>query len=259
MSSADLDTKEERMRRTNPVIPNEPLAIVAALPLALAACQNGGANEGQGMAAEEEEVQLKETAESETSGIEVTATVKAWPGEAFIKKEVTPVRISIDNDSEDKSVDVSYKRFRLVEDDGDVRAALPPFQIEGEAPEVRIGAEYEVIDYDWVGTEYDIYDVYDPIYGDDVVVSDVDWVYEPDYYVDHYTYWADSSLPTTEMLVLALPEGVVRPGGMLQGWMYFEEVDVTADEVTLKADLVDPNTNEKLGEIDLDLDETLLM
>ena len=185
--------------------------------------------------------------------------MKSWPGEAFIKKEVTPVRIAIDVNSGDESVDVSYRRFRLVQDDGIVRAALPPFEIQGEAPEVRVGAQYEVVDYDWVGTDYDVYDVYDPLYGDDVVVSDVDWVYEPDYYVDHYTYWSDTPLPTTEMLVLALPEGVVRPGGMLQGWMYFEEVDATAESVTLRVELADPATGKTLGEVDLELDETLLM
>lgn len=246
------------MKRTKIMKPRTLTLAAAIAPLALASCQNGGTPDSQAPAAGEE-VQLEETAEAATSGIEVKATVKSWPGEAFIKKEVTPVRISIDNGSADASVDVSYKRFRLVEDDGDQRAALPPFEIEGEAPEVRVGAEYEVIDYDWVGTEYDVYNVYDPIYGDDVVVSDVDWVYEPDYYVDHYTYWADTPLPSTEMLVLALPEGVVKPGGTLQGWMYFEEVDATAEAVTLKVDLVDPNTDEKLGEIELELDEILLM
>lgn len=243
--------------------PNPTITIMiggAALSLlALGACQQGGSGAYADSSAMEDEVTLRETGEAEVDDVHVTATVKAWPGDAFIKKEVTPVRITIDNDSEEHGVDISYKRFRLVEDDGDERAALPPFRIEGQAPEARVGAEYEVVDYDWVGTEYDVYDVYDPLYGEDVVVSDVDWVYEPDYYVDHYTYWADTTLPTTEMLVLALPEGVVKPGGKLVGWMYFEEVDATADKVEVRADIVSTKTGKKLGQATVQLDETLLM
>lgn len=224
--------------------------------LAAIACQQGGSN---GAEAAAEGVPLRETEQTEVKDVKVTATVKAWPGDAFVKKEVTPVRLTIENTSDERSVDVSYQRFRLVEDDGDTRAALPPFEIEGEAPEARVGAEYEVVDHDWVGVEYDVYDIYDPVYGDDVTVYAEEWVYEPDYYVDHYTYWADTPLPTTEMLVLALPEGAVGPNGKIVGWMYFEEVDPTADEVTLKADIVDAKTGETLGQIDIDLDETLLM
>lgn len=238
--------------------PIKTTAITTLGLLSVFACQQGGGSDSQS-GAMDEGVALRETKDAQLEGIEVTATVKAWPGDAFIKKEVTPVRLTIENGSDAHSVDVSYSRFRIIEDDADVRRALPPFEIEGEAPDARVGAKYEVIDYDWVGTEYDVYDVYDPLYGDDVVVSDSERIYEPDYYVDHYTYWADTSLPTTEMLVLALPEGVVKPSGKVVGWMYFEEVDATADEVLLKADIVDAVTGEKLGEIDMKLDDTLLM
>jgi len=238
--------------------PIKTTAITTLGLLSVFACQQGGGSDSQS-GAMDEGVALRETKDAHLEGIEVTATVKAWPGDAFIKKEVTPVRLTIENGSDAHSVDVSYSRFRIIEDDADVRRALPPFEIEGEAPDARVGAKYEVIDYDWVGTEYDVYDVYDPLYGDDVVVSDSERIYEPDYYVDHYTYWADTSLPTTEMLVLALPEGVVKPSGKVVGWMYFEEVDATADEVLLKADIVDAVTGEKLGEIDMKLDDTLLM
>ena len=74
--------------------------------------------------------------------------------------------------------------------------------------------------------------------------------YDPFYYDTYYDYWAEIDLPTQEMIGRALPEGVLEPGGYVQGWLYFEKVsDDASSRVVFRADLVDQASGRTFGEV----------
>jgi hypothetical protein len=188
---------------------------------------------------------LEEAARARVDGVSMVAQATEWPGSQPIETEVTPVRVRIENNS-GQPLQLRYRAFALVNLEGERYAALPPFRIRGAALEPVL-----VEDYDPIAEPGFIYDdyfelapIYDPIYDMDVYTDP--WVYDYSYYD---TYWARIPLPTTEMLRLALPEGVLSSGGQLEGWIYFERIPKNFSQVTFRADLINAKTGRIFGEI----------
>ena len=75
------------------------------------------------------------------------------------------------------------------------------------------------------------------------------FAHDPHYHAHYYSYWRTVDLPTTRMRELALPEGVVEPGGSVSGWMYFERVDPDDRSATFRMDLVDAESAREIGMI----------
>jgi hypothetical protein len=48
------------------------------------------------------------------------------------------------------------------------------------------------------------------------------------------------------MVAKALPEGVLRPGGRIEGFLYFDE-GFDSERATFQLDLVDAETSRQLG------------
>ena len=63
-------------------------------------------------------------------GVRVAAQAGAWPGAAAITREVTPLRIKIDNDS-DHPLRIRYSERALADRNGTHYSALPPFSLRG--------------------------------------------------------------------------------------------------------------------------------
>ncbi|QDG49522.1 hypothetical protein FIV42_01850 [Persicimonas caeni] len=77
------------------------------------------------------------------------------------------------------------------------------------------------------------------------------------YYSRYYPLYAEYQLPTGEMLVRALPEGVIDPGGRITGFVYFEDlesIEPTPDRVTFRYVLVDAEANRRFGVVEIPFD-----
>jgi hypothetical protein len=171
-------------------------------------------------------------------GVEMTAQADAWSGDAAVRHAVQPVRVTIHNNS-DKLIRLRYGDFELVTPEGECHAALPPFRVEGELLSPVIGAEYAVIAtprFTW--RRFHIAPYYRRLYPGIPVWSSARYFYDPFYYDYYHRRFMTAIRPTVEMLALALPEGVIEPGGSVSGYLYFEHVEPGVPAVTFRATLV---------------------
>jgi hypothetical protein len=172
----------------------------------------------------------------------------SWEGPYPIETMVTPMRVSIHNDSR-QPLHIRYGNFSLISPGGDTHSALPPFEIQGSIEEpviVRTSPQsfYAPL---FVSDHFYFAPYYDGIYPD--ITIERKFTYDPNYYTTYYTYWRDIDLPTPEMRQQAIPEGILQPGGHLEGQLYFEKVDVGVPRVVFRADLVNAQTGRQFGEI----------
>lgn len=181
------------------------------------------------------------------AGVRVVARPDVWPGLAPVQKEVTPVRVAIYNDG-DAPVRVQYREFMLTAPGGRVFAALPLLEIDAAVrepvavPPVPVRPAFEAFGFE-------VAPLYSPLYPDFPVGPDLH--YDPAYYEHYYDYWRRYDLPTATMIELAVPEGVLLPGGELEGFLYFEEVGTQVPRVTFRMDLVHARTGALLGTVDI--------
>src|SRR5690606_22533955 len=168
-------------------------------------------------------LQGDEDASARVAGVRVRVygdTTLALPDSAV--DDVTPVRLVVENHG-DEPVRLRYRELTLVEPSGHQRLALPPLVEGAELPagvRTAFGHTRFLVtpDYERVHTSLSTWPgpfAVDPYYG-------------PTY----YTRWAPP-LPTAEMVSRALPEGVLEPGGRVDGLVYFEGVSVFSQQVTL--------------------------
>jgi hypothetical protein len=61
--------------------------------------------------------------------------------------------------------------------------------------------------------------------------------------------WREIVLPTEEILERALPEGVIDPGGQVEGFLHFAKVDVEESRDRFRADLVNARDGDVFGTI----------
>lgn len=193
-------------------------------------------------------VGLEEAARTSVDGVSVLTQVDEWPGAQPISNEVTPIRIRIENNS-GEAIAVQYDEFTLVGPEGERYSALPPFQIEGSVEEPVMATTYSPIaEPAFVYDRFEVAPLYGDLYPGLTPFGDP-FYYDPVYYDNTFTYWQDVQMPTQEMLAQAMPEGVVRPGGWIEGWVYFENVPDDVQMVTLRADIVDAMSGNEIGEI----------
>lgn len=188
---------------------------------------------------------MEEAARSTIQGVTVLVQADGWPGPLHIEEEVTPLKIRIDNDS-GQPVRMRYNEFTLIGPNGASFAALPPSQIESElsvmtdAPGEPYGTGFYHRYFAVAPYHVTLYPNIDPYTGR--------FPADPYYHSAYYSYWADVDLPTPEMRQRAIPEGVIRSGGSLDGWIFFERVDDDLPKVVFRADLVNADTGRKFAE-----------
>jgi len=76
------------------------------------------------------------------------------------------------------------------------------------------------------------------------------WAYNPIYYDTYYPRWT-VKLPTADMLELAIPEGVIEPGGSLSGYLYFPQIDDDAKRLIFGAQLMEGRSGMRLGALEV--------
>jgi hypothetical protein len=184
-----------------------------------------------------------ETAE----GVRLEARVDAWrwtPSD--LDRQLTPLLVRIDNDS-GQPLRVRFEEFKLVTPGGMSYAALPPFNIKGEVTE-QVGS------YAYSAPGFYVAPHLRGYYSGFGVYGGYPFGHYPYYYTSYHPVYARYELPTRDMLIRALPEGVLEPGGSITGFIYFadlETINPTPNRVQLRYVLVNAETRERFGVIDV--------
>lgn len=216
--------------------------------------------------------------------VSITVTPNAWNGTPNdLYRKVTPVRVRIQNNSK-VPIRIVYDDFNLSSPNGQTFAALPPSRITGtealgdnQLPsKARVvdaayrqdrddrdqdGDRDEDRDYDRGGTRVIITPAFDhddfyyaPYWGYSYYGMGA-WPYgwAPDsvYFNTYYPYMSAIQLPTRSMLQKGIPEGVIAPGGYVQGFLYFSKVNPNAEEVDFTARLQNAKMGEQMGAINI--------
>lgn len=184
---------------------------------------------------------MDDAAQVRTMGARVVVQVDNWDGSDTILDDVTPVWVEVINDT-GRPLVVDYDNFSLVAPDGTHYAALAPIETQGSA---SVPAAYLTADAGY-GAPYGVYDPF-------MLGTDYGWGYYPgpalayDYdYPYYYGDWVRVPLPTPDMIAKALPEGILEPGGISAGFVYFERVDDDDKAVEFAYALVDAETGNTL-------------
>ncbi|MDN5872025.1 MAG: hypothetical protein L0H73_15065 [Nitrococcus sp.] len=228
-----------------------PKVVIAASFVVLAGCTTG-VNLEPAPAANEAAV-AQEAVVARVNGVQMTVQVDTWPGDPGVTEDVTPVQVSIENNS-GAPLRVAYSAFALISPSGIRYSAIPPYNIEGAVDQVELAGAYAPI-ADPLFTYSNFYaaPIYEPIYSGIGIYNDP-YYYDLGYYNAYYDYWGETALPTAAMLARALPEGVVMSGGSVTGFLYFEKVDPDeVDRVRFRADLRNPDSGKVFGEIRIPL------
>lgn len=182
---------------------------------------------------------------TKVAGIQVRANGEIWPGLKDVRDQVTPVHLNVYNSGK-TPIRIRYDQLWLVDQDGNRYAALPPFRIKGNV----VAGEYGVMEPGFAAVGFDVAPAYAGVYPDlSVTDYDFDEPTEEEYYAAYYPYWAtvEASLPTPVMLRMALPEGVVKPGGRVNGYVYFQHVPANAGRVDLDMRLVNASNKKYIA------------
>lgn len=211
-------------------------AVLAAAALALGACATTSLSPGPGA---QTVPGLENVAVSEVSGVSVRVEPDDWQGDPLVERTVQPVRVTIDNDGP-APIRVRYGDFALIAPDGHRYAALPPFDIEGQllSPVLADGyVPFYSPRFRYRG--FYVAPYFARIYpGIPVYAGPASYFYDPFYYDFYYPDMLSAIRPTMEMLSLALPEGMIEPGGSITGFLYFERVSRNDPSVTFREELV---------------------
>lgn len=181
-------------------------------------------------------------------GVTVTADVDSWDGDPAVRERVTPVVVTINNRS-DRPIRVQYSQFSLVSPRGRCFSVLPPYPMEGTVAEPLFVDAAPIAAPSFAFELFEVAPHFAALYPS-LEVYDGPFFADPGYYDTYHQAWRGLELPTPEMLSTMLPEGVLAPGGMVSGTLYFERVD-SVERVALVADLVSAGEGERFGMVAL--------
>jgi hypothetical protein len=146
-------------------------------------------------------------------GVRVEVRTQAWSADPVtLDTEITPLFVKITNESKHPLL-VRHRAAALVQG-GVAYAAIPPYDIEDT---VRENYTYPDYGYYWAG----------------------------------WSAYRNIELPTRDMVQLALPEGVLRPGETIEGFLYFEDLDDDIADVMFTLPLIDASSRSAFGNVDI--------
>jgi hypothetical protein len=174
-------------------------------------------------------------------GVHVEVTGEGWKGDPGIYDAVTPIKISIKNNS-GSPLHISYSNFSLVDANGNRYSVLPPYSLEEESYDRTEYSSFECSGF-YVAPYYSPYYPYLHRY-------EGPFFYDPFYFDYYYQCWPDTGteLPKKEMLDEAIPEGVLWGKMSISGFVYFEKIE-DSTKYFFRMDLVDAKEGSRFGEI----------
>ncbi len=218
---------------------------------------------------------LNEIAVPMMDGVRVKVHSDAWPGDAAVIKGISPVLLAIENAS-DTPILIRYQDFSLVTLEGKRFAAIPPFELSLGEPFALVRPYPSLENSTIIAENFRIAPSYATLYPE-LRVYHGDFPIDPKFHRNHFTYWSEAlnairqpdglvegapgrqdldeksevRLPSERMLQEVIPEGVLREGGLLVGFFYFEKVPQEVGVARLRVELVDARTARTFGEINL--------
>jgi hypothetical protein len=207
-----------------------------------------------------------------SEGVTIKVTPNAWDGRPHnLYKRVTPLKVRIENQSK-QPIRLVYQDFALETPHGERLAALPPSEIRDAEyiDQNRMPYGAHVVDAAWQGpAHHEVdrrgrprvifspgfawYGFYYAPYWNYGYIGIGPWPYPwiPDfgYFSTYYPYMRAIHLPTRSMLTKGIPEGVVAPGGYVEGFLYFTKVKPDMEQVEFVAKLQNARTGQQFGTI----------
>jgi hypothetical protein len=178
---------------------------------------------------------------AQSAGVAVQVGAKQWSGEPIdLPSIVTPLYVSVHNAS-DQPVRLRYRDLSLASG-GMQASAIPPFRIQ--RPE---GSAMALPETAFASDGFFLYSPYATFYPQAPIWAGGPWDFDPAFYDRLYGTW-QPSLPTKDMLRMALPEGVLQPGGSASGFLYFQTPQ-QAGAAQFTIEIVQAKTREPLGTI----------
>lgn len=207
--------------------------------------------------------------------VSITVVPDDWNGRPHnLYKRVTPLKARIENHGKEP-IRLVYRDFDVQTPQGNLLAALPPSQIRGTQyvgenqvpsdPPLKNTARQDPDrdrDHDQdvdggptviVTPGFDSDDFYYAPYWDYGYVGIGPWpnAWAPDwgYYNSYYPYMRRIHLPTRSMLRKGIPEGVIAPGGYVEGFLFFTKVNPDLKNVEFIAKLQNADTGKQFGTV----------
>jgi hypothetical protein len=209
---------------------------ILAVGIGLAACAT---RDLEPAIAETEIEGLDDAAGIVISDVQIIVQPDEWPEERVVPERVTPVLVELQNRGS-RPLRIEYRLFSLSDNRGKNLAALPPFNVYSTPTEPRVTREGNRFELVYESERFEVAPYYAEIYRG-VRAYDRPFVADQRYYAANYPHWqrTGGELPTRAMQLLALPEGVLKPGGRVAGYLYFEKVPAHTDRVQFNYSLLD--------------------
>jgi len=158
-------------------------------------------------------------------GIGCSADAQAWQGVGELPDSVTPVKVRVVNSS-GRPIRLLYQDFALVGAHGHKYLPVPVLPLAPDAESTRLDPIYASSKFFVAERFHDVYQGVDawpqPLGRDE------------DGYETQYRRWG-SDRPSSDVVRMAIPEGVLGDGGIISGFLYFER-PVHEDRVTFDAE-----------------------
>lgn len=214
------------MKHSNPSV-----GALVSLSLAIiggAGC--GGATSTVGSPAQADGVRPVDGAEVRVGRVRVAMREDPWARAGADFEHLTPVRVLIVNEGLEP-IEVRYRSFEITSADGSRRfRALPPFHVHGEVEEPAFTTTVDHVGFAVAPRYADYYTA--------IATWDGDFRFDDLYYDEQVSGWREVGLPDAEILARALPEGVVRAGGHVEGYVYFRRPPPRMRDATFRADVI---------------------
>lgn len=189
--------------------------------------------------------EIEPSAEVRVGTVRLALRAEPRAGISDSHEHVTPLRVRIENDGRDP-IEVRYRHFAITSADGARRfAALPPFHVHGEVTEPAFITTLDHAGFAVAPVYASYYEAIAPWRGT--------FRFDDPYYDEQVSGWREVGLPSVRMLASAMPEGVVQPGGHVEGVVYFRRPPPLMRDVIFRADVV-TLAGERLGSASIPFD-----
>jgi hypothetical protein len=179
------------------------------------------------------------------NGVRVTVDSDSWRGDPEdLAERLTPIKVRITNKS-GKPVRVMYEAFRFRGKSGRVYRARPVVSIAHDPPEDSRATIKPIYTPSRFFVAKRLRDVYlccdawpEPLPRDDAL------------YERQYRAWRDQP-PTRQMKRESMPEGVLEDGGVITGYLYFDNVTGRETVATFQARLEDGEAGRAVANLEI--------
>jgi hypothetical protein len=184
-----------------------------------------------------------------SQGVRVTADGGAWKGDRKALGAVTPLEVTIQNDS-GRPLRVRYREFVLITPDNLAITALSPLAkgtqgVGGSGEPSGIEARFESTGFlvaPALGGVYPGLGIWQGPFAFDPLETEIGGAIWP------------AELPTTDMVEQSIPQGVLMPEGKVTGFFFFREIPEGTRQVSFRAELYDAGTEQSFGNVEIPFD-----